>query len=322
MKLYTRTRHFPRPLPQMFALSLGIFLLCALPVNAEKLKNSASPQLVVTQQHDKTPENSSKLVCSVAEVLPELAKANVVYLGETHDSLEDHQTQLKIIQELYQRNPKIAIAMEMFQRPYQNVLNQYLAGKITEEEFLEQSEYEERWGFDWENYAPILRFAKEKKLPVLALNTPSEISRKVAREGLESLTPTERAFIPPFSEIRIDNEEYRQMALAAFKHHQAAGHGNSANASRFFLAQVLWDETMAEGVADFIQANPDYQVVVLAGQGHIIYGYGIPSRVARRLNDKKLIQRSVLLSPTEDALTTKDKPIADFLWVDSSEGEE
>lgn len=136
------------------------------------------------------------------------------------------------------------------------------------------------------------------------------MTRKVAREGLESLTLEQRQFIPPFSEIRTDNAQYRQLLLRNFQQHQQS---KSANFELFFLAQVLWDETMAERIAQFLQANPNYQVVVLAGQGHIVYGYGIPSRVARRMKDKQLLQRSVLLSPSEATAIDK-KPIADFIW--------
>jgi uncharacterized iron-regulated protein len=299
-------------------------LILTLPAFAETVKNSCPPKLVVTApptnldtifpDWDKTCGKPENFISSPQQMLLELAKADVVYLGETHDSSIDHQNQLKIIQELQQRHPKIAIAMEMFQRPYQGVVDQYLAGKLTEQELTEKSEYEKRWGFPWENYAPILRFAKAKQLPVLALNTPSEVTRQVARQGLESLTPSQKQFIPPFAEIRTDNEKYRQLALQAFQQHQDAGHGNSADAERFFLAQVLWDETMAEGIAKFVKANPDYQVVVLAGQGHIIYGYGIPSRVKRRLEGKKLIQRSVLLSPPEEATAGKEGKAADFIF--------
>ena len=201
--------------------------------------------------------------------------------------------------------------MEMFQRPYQNVLNRYLAGQVSEQELLIQSEYDQRWGFPWKYYAPVVRFAKEKRLPVIALNTPTEVTRQVAREGLESLTLQQRQFIPPIAEIRTDNAEYRQLMAEAFRQHQSASH--SADESRFFLAQVLWDETMAEGIAKFLKTNPDFQVIVLSGQGHIIYNYGIPSRVARRMNNK-LVQRSILLSPPEDVSAIGGKTIADFVW--------
>ncbi len=291
---------------KLFILSLGIFLIYSLPsCAAEPTKISCSEKF-----------SNSQCIDNLNQILPELKKAKVVYLGETHDSSQDHQNQLKVIQELYKNNSKIAIGMEMFQRPFQEVINQYLAGKITEAELVKKTEYETRWGFDWELYAPILRFAKEKKIPVLALNTPSEITRKVSREGIEKLTNSERQLIPSITEIRLDNIAYRQMVLKAFQQHQSGGHGNSNSANNFFLAQVLWDETMADGIAKFVQANPDYQVVALAGQGHIVYGYGIPNRVERRIQDRnknKFIQRSVLLSVPEVDVVEKDKAIADFI---------
>jgi uncharacterized iron-regulated protein len=256
---------------------------------------------------------ASKCLDNLAQLLPEIASVNIIYLGESHDSEVDHQNQLKIIQQLHQRNPKVAIAMEMFQRPYQKFIDQYLAGKITEEELIQKTEYEKRWGFPWELYAPILRFAKQNKLPVLAANTPSEITRKVSRSGLESLTAEEKKLIPPLKEIRTDNEEYRKLVLAAFEQHQSGGHGNSPNIERFFLAQVLWDETMAETIAQFQQKNPKHQIVVLAGMGHIVYGYGIPSRVERRLKNRNFTQRSLLLSPPADIPVNKQKPIADLI---------
>ncbi len=296
-------------LMRLFALSLGLYLLSAVPVY---------PQTPATTTCE-TRFANTRCVNSVTQLIPEISKARVIYLGETHDSEEDHKKQLKIIQELYDRShKKIAIAMEMFQRPSQNAIANYLAGKITEAELLKQTEYEQRWGFPWELYAPILRFAKANNIRVLAINTPSEITRKVSRQGLESLTPEERKLIPPFSEIRAFPDEYRKLVLAAFEAHQNSGHGKSKNLESFFLAQVLWDETMAESIANFVKANPDSQVIVLAGQGHIVYDYGIPSRVKRRLqgksNNQTFTHRSVLLSPPEDESLPQDKKIADFVW--------
>ena len=247
-------------------------------------------------------------------VVQQLAQANVIYLGETHDSPQDHLVQLQIIEELHRRNPNIAIAMEMFQRQYQFYIDRYLANDLTEVRLQEATKYKERWGYPWEYYAPILRFAKANRLPVLALNAPSEIVRKVARNGLESLSQIEQQYyIPPISDIRTDNVAYRELMqeIYAGMHQQ---HGRSNNFERFFQAQVLWDETMAEVIAKFVQANPDFQVIVLAGQGHIIYGYGIPSRVARRLGESNLVQRTVLLNPPSNITSKTDTPIADFIW--------
>lgn len=245
-------------------------------------------------------------------VLRALSRANVVYLGEAHNSPADHDAQMQIIRVLYQQSHRIAIAMEMFQRPYQRYIDLYLADRISERELFKETDFHDRWGFPWEYYAPFLRFAKTNRLPVIALNAPTEVVRKVARNGLESLSREEKKYIPSLADIHTDNQAYRQMLQEIYaQSHQDKS--NSTSFDRFFQAQVVWDETMAETIAQFLQANPDYQVVVLAGQGHIMYNYGIPSRVARRLNSN-LVQRTVLINPSDELQSQTLPPAADFFW--------
>jgi uncharacterized iron-regulated protein len=248
------------------------------------------------------------------EIITELTKANIIYLGEVHDSEKDHQAQSEIIKTLHDKNPQIAIAFEMFQRQFQPVLNDYIAGTIDELQLIKQSEYDERWGFDWKYYAPIIQFAKKNSLSLLALNTPTEITTKVSTQGLNSLTQEERKQIPPFFEIRTDNRDYRQMLAEVYQQHTHGKHGNSEDIDSFFTTQVLWDETMAEAIAQYHHKNPTDRIIVIAGQGHIIYGFGIPDRVARRLQGKNLIQRSVFISDYEDLKSKKGKPPADYFW--------
>ena len=317
MKLFTPKKRQLRQLI-LLACSLGIILFCTQSVNAQ-IDSFCRPQIIVTDRklayEGELNDTCKQRITTFSDALKELAKANVVYLGETHDNPEDHKIQLQIIQALQQRNPKkIAIAMEMFQHPYQDILNRYLAGELSEQELVAQSQYNQRWGYPWEYYAPILRFAKEKQLPVIALNIPAQITRTVARAGLESLTQAQLLLIPPLKEIRTDNIEYRQLLAKSFGQHQHSGHGNNSGFERFFQAQVVWDETMAAGIAKFLQTNTRDRVVVLAGQGHIIYNYGIPSRVAKRLQNKRLVQRSVLLSPPQEDLVDTHPPVADFVW--------
>jgi len=251
---------------------------------------------------------------AVSVVLKDLAQAQVVYLGETHDSLADHQAQLEILRQLHQQNPRLAIGLEMFQRPFQPVLDRYLAGEIDLDQVRRQTEYDRRWGFPWEYYAPILEFAQANDLPLIALNTPTEVTRKVAQQGLEQLSVEDLRYIPPLDQIRTDNAAYRALIRQAYESFHE-GKGNSRDFERFFLAQVLWDETMADRVYQVLQKKPGYQVVVLAGQGHMLYGYGIPSRVARRWSGAKpLIQRIVLLNPDASLQSPTGDAIADYFW--------
>ena len=256
---------------------------------------------------------STQSQSSQDDILQALFQADIIYLGETHDSLADHQAQLAIIQALHRHNPDVAIGLEMFQRPYQPVLDQYLAAEITEAELVERSQYEQRWGFPWEYYAPIIRFARDNQLPLIALNAPTEVPRKVARQGLESLSERDRQYIPPLAEIQMDNPDYRQFIQEAFGSHQNHDTVTAMDFENFFAAQVVWDETMAAGIVDFLQQNPQRQIVVLAGKGHVIYGYGVPSRVARRLGDD-LVQRLVLLNPSESVAAEGEGAIADHFW--------
>ena len=263
---------------------------------------SANPiPLTVTPGDTSTP--------STQQDIQPLLSADVVYLGEQHDSEADHAAQLEIIEALYAENPDIAIALEMFQRPFQPVIDRYLAGEITEAELVQQTEYLERWGFPWEYYAPFLRFAQANQLPVLALNAPGEVVSKIAREGLESLDEEELRYIPPISDIDTTNEDYRAFVSSVFGSH---GHGDF-NFDNFFAAQVTWDETMAETIATFKQTAPDTLVIVLTGNAHVIYGYGIPDRVARRLGDS-VQQTKVLLNFPEEFIEGNPDEIADILW--------
>jgi uncharacterized iron-regulated protein len=274
---------------------------------------------VVAQQITQITANGQSQPVTREQVLKTLGSARVIYLGETHDSVQDHQAQLEIIQALHWQNPRLVIGLEMFQRPFQSVLDRYIRGELTEVELLEQSEYTKRWGFSWQLYAPIVRFAKEHQLPLVALNTPTEVTRKVARNGLTGLAATDWQFIPPLAEIDLQNQAYRRQMEQVFQtfHHGGQGSAGQPPTSRtvehFWQAQVLWDETMAATTVQALKSHPDRQVVVLAGSGHIAYGHGIPSRVARRLRSTPgFRQYSLLLNPDP---SLRQGNSADFLWV-------
>ncbi|NJL00892.1 MAG: ChaN family lipoprotein [Spirulinaceae cyanobacterium RM2_2_10] len=250
-----------------------------------------------------------------ASLIEQLRAANVVYLGEQHDRVADHEAQLEIVQALHAANPQLAIALEMFQHPFQAALDRYLAGESDEAALLAESEYEQRWGFPWEFYAPLLRFAKANQIPVIALNTPTEVTRQISGQGLASLDAAARQQIPPLDEIDTGNANYRRLLETAFSAHAAHGGLEFEN---FFAAQVTWDETMAMNIAAFHRAQPQRQVIVIAGRGHVIYGYGIPDRVARRLGPD-LVQKTILLNPPAAINADGERSPSDFAWFSAPE---
>jgi uncharacterized iron-regulated protein len=235
------------------------------------------------------------------EIIEMVADKTVIYVGESHADYEDHKMQLEVIRKLYERGRKIAIGMEMFQRPFQKALDDYIAGAVTEKEFLKASEYFKRWRLDYGLYREIIDFAKAKGIPVVALNLRSEIVKKVSRDGLDSLTEEEREEIP--EDMDMSDEDYKQRLKEVFERHQAREKRNFDN---FYQVQILWDETMAHAVDEFLNKNPDYQMVVLAGAGHISYGSGIAKR-AYRLNGKEY---ATLI---DGVVETLDEDVADFV---------
>ncbi len=214
---------------------------------------------------------------SLPDVMTHVADKKIIYVGENHDQFSNHVMELEVIKDLHRRRKTIAIGMEMFQRPFQKVLDEYIEGKADEREFLKGTQYFKRWGFDYNLYRPILLFARSEKIPVVALNQRQEIVDKVFRSGLDSLSEEERKFIP--SGMDFSDEAYKGRLKKVFQEHEDFG---ARNFNLFYQAQILWDETMAESIDEFLKIHPTYQMVVLAGNGHLAHGSGIPKRTARR----------------------------------------
>lgn len=243
----------------------------------------------------------TKSLYGLERLIGQLANKRVVFVGESHDRYEDHLNQLAIIRGLQARNPNLAIGMEFFQQPFQGVLDAYVAGEISEEELLARTQYFERWRFDYRLYQPILRFAREKGIPLVALNLPQEITKRVGEQGITGLSDEQRAQIP--SDIDRGDQAYRERVRAVFAHHPKASGGDF---ERFLEVQLLWDEGMAERAATYLRQNPGRRLVILAGSGHLEYGQGIPKRLKRRLG---LSSAVVLNAGTREV----DPAIADYL---------
>ena len=212
----------------------------------------------------------------INELTGKLTEKRALFVGEIHDMQEHHQNQLRLIQNLYERNPDIAIGVEYFQQPYQSHLNDYIAGYIDEREMLVRTEYFKRWNIDYRMLQPILRFAREKHIPVLALNISEEIHHKVFSGGLKSLSPEDREHIP--DDIQPISQDYKNRLRTIFNVHP-----EGTTFDIFVEGQQLWDESMAEVAANYLKEHPQTKLVVLAGLGHMMYGDGIPKTLDRRL---------------------------------------
>lgn len=242
---------------------------------------------------------------SFRELIDDLASFDVIFVGEIHDSAEHHLVQVQILQALLARTRITAIGMEMFPQEQQEILDQYTRDVLAEDAFLEKVEWKRTWGYSYHYYRPLLLAAKQEAIPVLALNAPRELVRKVAREGLASLDDVARALIP--REIDLGSEAHRAYVRQAYEVHD---HGDLKRFEFFYEAQCVWDETMAANIAAFMQGR-DRKVVVFVGNGHIAWKFGIPDRIQRRVPVSLV---TVVPYALRESITL-DRGMADYIWL-------
>lgn len=208
------------------------------------------------------------------EMTADLRTVRVVYVGEKHNLAVHHAVQLRVIRALHEHDPRLAVGMEMFDRSYQAALDQWSGGRLDEETFLRTTHWYANWRFDFALYREILQYAKSARIRVVALNLPFNIPPKVRVGGVEHLSAYEKGFLP--AQVDTTVAPHREFVQSIFGMHDFK---TGVRFEDFYLSQCLWEEVMAESVADRLGAD---RMVVLAGNGHIQFKYGIPERAFKR----------------------------------------
>ena len=202
----------------------------------------------------------------------------LVYVGELHDNPASHRLELAVLAAVATRHPgQVALGMEMFTAMQQEALDHWVAGELTEKEFLRQSRwFSEGWGSDFAYYRDLLLFCRDNTIPMIGLNVDKELGSQVSMMPPEEMAPEVRAQLP---EMDMSDPYQRAMVEAMIADHAAGG----KMVDSFHRRQTVWDETMAQSVAGYLGPRPGMHMVVIAGGWHVEYGFGIPRRVFRRL---------------------------------------
>lgn len=237
------------------------------------------------------------------KMIEDLATVRIVYIGEFHTVARHHQAQAAILKGLADKNLSLALGMEMFAESQQPILEKWQQGPGGVDSLINELGREH-----WTNladYEPVLMLAKKSKIPIRGLNADDRIVKKVAREGIDSLSEAERRQIP--ADVDQVNPLHERLLHIRLKVHKAFHEKALHN---IILAQALRDATMAYAVDRFLKSpeGRDRVMLVIAGTGHVSYGFGIPERT-EKLNG--LTYRIVLLSESgELVLTEKEKQLA------------
>jgi uncharacterized iron-regulated protein len=237
---------------------------------------------------------------AVVELAPdrlfgELGRRRVVLLGEVHDDADHHRWQLQTIAALYAHHPKLVLGFEMFPRRVQPVLDDWVAGRLTQEEFLKRSEWRTVWGHAADLYMPMFEFARMNRIAMVALNVDRKLTRQVGEKGWARIPLEEREAV---SDPAPAPAEYLDELYQSYMQHNTADKPAPSGKNlddpafrRFVDGMLLWDRAMAQGLAERIKQNDAVLAIGIMGLGHLEGGYGVP----RQLADLGVSDAAVLL---------------------------
>ena len=284
----------------LFGLILTVFLWgCTVaPTKKLQIENIGKSSEEITIDYSRLGEP-----VTFEDLLEDLNSCRITYIGEKHTNIAHHKIQLQIIQAVYRNNPNMAVGMEMFDHTYQNVLDSWSAGKLDEAAFLRKVHWYANWRFDYTLYRDILNFIKDNQIRVVALNIPSDITKKIRVGGVENLRDEEKEHLP--GNIDLSYAAHREYVQKVFEDHQHHFRGN-VNFEDFYAAQAVWEDIMAERIAKNLANSA---MVVLAGNGHIQFKYGIPERAYKQTGASF---RTIYLAPVGSEV---ERDIADYVWV-------
>ncbi len=302
-------------------LALGAHLASALPAAAQPAPPEAPRYRLYTREG---------APAALADLEAALAEARIVLVGEQHDDPVAHELELLLLQTLHaqrsaprgrRRAPNLALSLEMFERDVQPVLNEYLAGLITEPHFLAAAR---PWGNYATDYRPLVEYAREHGLPVIAANAPRRYVNLVSRRGRAALTdlPAEaRLWLPPLP-YAAPSAAYRARweglmgGMSAHADTAAAAPAMPPEASaRMLDAQGLWDASMAYAAARYLRNNRSGAVLHLAGAFHVERGSGIADHLRRYAPRARVL--AVVIRPADlaAAFPPELRGLADFIFL-------
>ena len=244
-------------------------------------------------------------IISFSQMIEELKKVNLVFVGEVHDDSDHHRLQLAVIKAFHEADAPIAIGLEMFKSNNQTILDSWVQGKLPLDKFVPA--YYDNWGLPWPVYQDIFLYARVHEIGLLGLNVPGWLTEKVARDGFAALSKDERSLLPPGISCNLD-DKYREFVRKAYSGHSF----HDRMFDHFCEAQMVWDKSMAWNLMQYLKKNPARTVVVLAGVGHA-WKRGIPEQVSLESSFTSRVILPLIPEQIEiNTVTTKD---ADYVML-------
>ena len=286
MKYTTSTQSLSfRNVSLLFIVLLGLTACSQNPIANKSSKKSAQKVSPLSEHDKQINVLDLKAIQPLDSLSNKLRQYRVIFVGESHNDYGHHLNQLAVIKKTHQKwGGDLSIGLEMIQQPFQAALDDYITGLINERQMLKKVEWYKRWKYDFRLYRPIFDYAKSNKIPLIALNIPQEVTKRVSKVGIKGLSQKDRALLP--KTLDRSNKDYAARLKSVYSMHSHGVKNNSKDFENFYDAQLAWDEGMAFAAANYLKKRSISKMVVIAGSGHLINREGIPSRLDRHLDQQ------------------------------------
>jgi len=291
----------------VFALALLLTPHVALPQDAPQVSGNY-------QIYDATGKPAT-----LDQVVEAIAANEVVFVGETHNDETAHLIERQLLEQTFARlaqgskdhNDRLALSLEMFERDVQTPLDEYLAGLITEPQFLASSR---PWKNYQTDYRPLIEFARAHELPVVAANAPERYVNRVGRLGrdsLKALAPDALAWLAP-----LPYPAASAAYAAKFKEAMGGSEMHGAHGNPFLLdAQVLRDATMAHSIAEQLQRQKHALILHVTGNFHTESRLGTPEQLHTYRPQTRILVLTIVAGQANTVDSKQLAGLGDFVFV-------
>lgn len=317
------------------ALALFISALTAVPPAAAQEAEAPSHHDTAYVAGEYRVFTGAGAPATIDDIVEAMSRHRVVFVGESHDDPTGHALEAELLDRAhgaYAASRPVALSLEFFEHDVQPIVDEYLAGLIGERSFVDDSRPWPRYETD---YRPLIEFAKENGVPVIAANAPRRYIRQVSANGrgwLDGLGPAGRAWLPPVP-YGTPSTAYRDQWIGTITEvmsqegmkcgrplpetedgepsaHAAAPEGTHAAMGNQLDSQSLWDASMAYRIAEHLAASPEALVLHMVGGFHVARGTGTPEHLeAYRPGTSAMI---VMLRPVDDVETFDPAPSGEW----------
>lgn len=267
---------------------------------------TASAASAISPEAYKLFDNSGREV-TFTQMVDSLANADVVFIGENHNCPISHWMELKIAESLYAAHgPLLTIGEEMMEADNQLILDEYMSRTIDYDRFESEARL-------WDNYAtdyyPVVFFAKDNGIPMVATNVPRRYASIVKNKGLQaldSLSTEAKSFLPPLPiPFKFDSDK----SDSAFGMMQLLGGRTAGDTELLAQAQAIKDATMAWFIAKNIN---DGKFLHINGSYHSDNRDGIIPYLLTYRPELKIATVTSLRQDEIDAIEEENLNRADF----------